>query len=65
MVSPLCLVCMWQHVKLSDDSLGSRLRYSLVVNEDVKKAKKKGPKGRQNGKSLHSQGIIMYYVFAF
>ena len=28
---------MWQHVKLSDVSLGTRPRYSLVANEDVKK----------------------------
>ena len=28
---------MWQHVKLSDVSLGILPRYSLVVDEDVKK----------------------------
>ena len=28
---------MWQHVKLSDGSLGTRPRYILVVDEDVKK----------------------------
>ena len=28
---------MWQHVKLSDVSLGTRPRYSLVVDEDVEK----------------------------
>ena len=31
---------MWQHVKLSDASLGTRPRYSLVVVENVKKPKK-------------------------
>ena len=35
MVSPLSRV--WQHVKLSDVSLGTRPRYSLVVDEDIKK----------------------------
>ena len=30
---------VWQHVKLSDVSLGTRPRYSLVVGEDVKKPK--------------------------
>ena len=28
---------VWQHVKLSDVSLGTRPRYSLVFDEDVKK----------------------------
>ena len=28
---------VWQHVKLSDVSLGTRPRYSLVVDDDVKK----------------------------
>ena len=36
MVSPLCLV--WQHVKLSDVSLGTRPLYSLDVEEDVNKS---------------------------
>ena len=31
---------VWQHVKLSDVSLGIRPRYSLVADEDVKKPKK-------------------------
>ena len=31
---------VWQHVKLSDVSLGARLRYGLVVEEDVKKPTK-------------------------
>ena len=31
---------MWQHVKLSDVSLGYSPRYSLVVDEDVKKPNK-------------------------
>ena len=31
---------MWQHVKLSDVSLVTRLRYSLVIDEDVKKQNK-------------------------
>ena len=31
---------MWQHVKLSDVSLGTRLRYSLVVDEGVKRPNK-------------------------
>ena len=34
------LSSVWQHVKLSDVSLGTRLRYSLVVDEDVKKPNK-------------------------
>ena len=39
MVSQLCLVC-GKHVKLSDVSLWTRPRYSLVVDEDVKKPNK-------------------------
>ena len=42
-VSPLCLMCgthVWQHVKLLDVSLGTRLPYSLVVDKDVKKPNK-------------------------
>ena len=31
---------VWKHVKLSDVSLGTRPRYSLVVDEDVKKPNK-------------------------
>ena len=37
MVSP-ALSRVWQHIKLSDVSLGTHPRYSLVVDEDVKKA---------------------------
>ena len=37
MVSP-ALSRVWQHIKLSDVSLRTRPRYSLVVDEDVKKA---------------------------
>ena len=33
-------VSVWQHVKLSYVSLGTRPRYSLVVDEDVKKPNK-------------------------
>ena len=33
------LSCVWQHVKLSDVSLGTRPRYSQVVDEEVKKSK--------------------------
>ena len=32
-----CPVSVWQHVKLSDVSLGTRERNSLVPDEDVKK----------------------------
>ena len=39
MVFPLSRV--WQYVKLSGISLGTRPRYKLVVDEDVKKPKKK------------------------
>ena len=35
---------MWQHVKLSDVSLGTPRRYSLVVDEDVKKPNKQTKK---------------------
>ena len=35
MFSPLCYVC--KHIKLSDVSLRTRSRYSLVSDEDVKK----------------------------
>ena len=35
MVSPLCLA--WQRIKMSDVSLVTRPRYSLVADEDVKK----------------------------
>ena len=31
---------MWQHVKLSDVSLGTHIQYSLVADEDVKKPNK-------------------------
>ena len=34
------LSCVWQHLKLSDVSLWAHLRYSLVVDEDVKKPNK-------------------------
>ena len=34
------LSCVWQHLKLSDVSLGARWRYSLVVEEDFKKPTK-------------------------
>ena len=37
---PPALSRMWQHVKLSDVSLGTRPRYGLVVDEDVKKPNK-------------------------
>ena len=36
MVSPL-LSRVWQHVKLSEVSLGTRPQNSLVIDEDVKK----------------------------
>ena len=36
MVSPLCLLCVAE-VKLSDVSLETRPRYSLVADEDVEK----------------------------
>ena len=39
MVSPLCL-CVWQHAKLSDISLETRPRDSLVADEYVKKPTK-------------------------
>ena len=35
-----CYVSVWQHVKLSDDGLGTRPRDSLVVEENVKKPKR-------------------------
>ena len=38
MISPLSRV--WQQVKLSDVSLGTRPRYSLTADEDVKKLNK-------------------------
>ena len=34
---------VWQHVKFSDVSLKTRPRYSLMVNEDVKKRNKHSP----------------------
>ena len=34
----------WQHLKLSDVSLGTRRRYRLVVDEDVKKSTKQTKK---------------------
>ena len=34
------LYSVWQHVKLSDVSLGTRPQYKLVVDEDVKKTNK-------------------------
>ena len=34
------LSCVWQHVKLSDVSLGTRPRHSLVVDENGKKPTK-------------------------
>ena len=38
MVSALpALSRVWQHVKLSDVSLGTRPLYSLVIEEDIKK----------------------------
>ena len=38
--SPLSVSRVWQHIKLSDVSLGTRPQYSLVAEEDVKKPKK-------------------------
>ena len=40
----LALSCVWQHVKLSAVSLGNSPRYSLVVDEYVKKPTKPNPK---------------------
>ena len=40
MDSSLCLLCGFQHVKLSDVSLGTRPPYGLVVDEGVKKLTK-------------------------
>ena len=34
----------WQHAKLSDVSLGTHLRYSLVADKDVKKSNKQTTK---------------------
>ena len=39
---------VWRHDKLSDVSLGTRPRYSLVVDEDVKKQKKQQKKNKVN-----------------
>ena len=41
---------VWQHVKLSDVSLKARPRYSLVVDEDVKKPNKPN---QTSTKSMH------------
>ena len=41
------LSCVWQHVKLSDVSLGTRPRYSLVADEDVKKSNKQKAMSRK------------------
>ena len=42
---------VWQHVKLSDVSLGTRPRFSLVVDEDVKKPTKQTNKQEKEIKS--------------
>ena len=47
MVSPN-LSRVWQHVKLSDFSLWTRPRYSLVVDEDVKKPNKQTRTSKTN-----------------
>ena len=38
---------VWQHIKLSDISLGAGPRYSIVVAEDVKKPYKQTKKNKQ------------------
>ena len=46
---------MGQHVKLSDVSLGTRLRYSLVADEDVKKPNKQ--------ESIERVGVVHLRIF--
>ena len=52
MVSSLSRV--WQHVQLSDVSVGTRPRYSLVVDEDVKKPT------NQTNKTFHIRGESLF-----
>ena len=51
------LSCLWQHLKLSDVSLGARQRCSLVVDEVVKKPTNQNNK--QN--NLHRLASIRFY----
>ena len=46
---------VWQHIKLSDVSLGTRPRYSLVIDEDVKKPNKR------NKQTPHTCDLCPYY----
>ena len=62
---------VWQYVKLSDVSLGTRLRYRRVVDEDVKKSTKQTHKKAQKVHCLHfkcDQGMataIQFVDFGF
>ena len=46
---------VWHHIKLSDVSLGTRPRYSLVVDEDVKKPSK------QNHREFHYDTVALLF----
>ena len=48
---------VWQHVILSDVSLGTRPRYSLVVDEEVKKPTK------QPNKLIRTLSVIYSYIY--
>ena len=53
------LAIVWQHVKLSDVSLGTHLGYSLVIDEDVKKPTKQTNIGDHGFPFFLSSGLLM------
>ena len=55
---------VWQHVKLSDVSLGARPRYSLVVDEGVKKPTNQTNK-LINCRDITTGGITNQLLFCF
>ena len=58
---------MWQHVKLSDVSLGTCPRYSLVVDENVEKPNKQNKKNNNLGQTCQNRtrwwSIVMALYF--
>ena len=53
---------VWQHVKLSDISIVTRPRYSLVVDEDVKKPTNQ-PKKQNSSESPGISLIFRLYIY--
>ena len=54
------LSSMWEHVKMSDVSFGTRSRHSLVVDEEFKKPTNQTNKQRRAGCNIHI--IILHFI---